>query len=164
VTPADALTPARRSVEAIVAGAILVLLGVVALVEARRLYHLRTTFVAGAVVGDDTFPMIVGVALLVLGVYMLVLARLPVVKVVPPRGAVRTQMLSGASLLLAYCVAVPWLGYTASTAVGSVALYRAMGGYRWPVALLLGALTTGLLYVLFRMWLLQPLPSGLLGS
>jgi len=38
-----------------------------------------------------------------------------------------------------------------------------MGGYRWPRALLLGSATTGALYLLFRVWLLQPLPTGLLG-
>jgi len=38
-----------------------------------------------------------------------------------------------------------------------------MGGYRWPLALLLGGVATGLLYLMFRVWLLQPLPTGLLG-
>jgi len=38
-----------------------------------------------------------------------------------------------------------------------------MGGYRWAVSILLGAVTTGLLYLLFRVWLLQPLPTGWLG-
>jgi hypothetical protein len=32
------------------------------------------------------------------------------------------------------------------------------------VALLLGAVTTGALHLLFRVWLHQPLPTGLLGA
>lgn len=147
-----------------VVGGVLVVLAAVSLVEARRLYHLRTNFVAGAVVGDDTFPMIVGVALAVLGAYMLAWARLPALEVALPRGPVRARMLAGAGLLVAYAVLVPALGYTAATALVSVALFGAMGGYRWPVALVLGAVTTGALYLLFRVWLLQPLPSGLLGA
>jgi putative tricarboxylic transport membrane protein len=147
-----------------VVGGVLVLLAAVSLWEARRLYRLRTSFVAGAVVGDDTFPMIVGVALAALGLYLLAWARLPAVEAALPRGPVRVRMLSGASLLVGYAVLVPALGYTAATALVSVALFGAMGGYRWPVALVLGAVTTGALYVLFRVWLLQPLPSGLLGA
>jgi hypothetical protein len=144
-------------------GAGFIVLGLLALVEARRLRTLRTTLVAGAVVGDDTFPMIVGVALVILGAHLLVVARLPAVRVEFPRGPVRTRMLGGAGVLVAYWIVMPWLGYTPSTALASTALYRTMGGYGWPGAVLLGALTAGALHLLFRVWLLQPLPAGLLG-
>jgi hypothetical protein len=37
-------------------------------------------------------------------------------------------------------------------------------GYRWPAALLIGGATTGaVLYVVFRVWLVEPLPTGWLG-
>jgi hypothetical protein len=150
--------------QSVVVGAALVVLAALALWEARRLYRLRTDFVAGAVVGDDTFPMIVGIALAALGVYMLAWARLPAVAMALPSGLARARMLAGGGLLVAYAVLVPVLGYTAATALASVALFGTMGGYRWPVALVLGAVTTGALYMLFRVWLLQPLPSGLLGA
>jgi putative tricarboxylic transport membrane protein len=157
----DVESPRRQS---IVVGGVLVVLAAVSLVEARRLYHLRTNFVAGAVVGDDTFPMVVGVAFAMLGAYMLAWARLPAVEVALPRAPVGGRMLAGAGLLVAYAVLVPVLGYTAATALVSVALFARMGGYRWPVALVLGAVTTGALYLVFRVWLLQPLPAGLLGA
>jgi len=150
--------------QSVVAGAVLVVLAVVSLLEARRLYHLRTNFVAGAVVGDDTFPMIVGVALAVLGAYLLTWGRLPALSVALPQGPVRARMVAGGTLLVVYTALVPTLGYTAATGLVSVALFGAMGGYRWPVALVLGAITTGALYLLFRIWLLQPLPSGVLGA
>ncbi len=139
------------------------LLGILALLEARRLYTLRTTTVAGAVVGDDTFPMIVGLAFVLLGATAIVVAKLPSVRVSFPQGAVRHRMLGGAAVLIAYCTLVPYLGYTGSTAAGSAALLRAMGGYRWTTCLLLGGVATGVLYLLFRVWLLQPLPTGILG-
>jgi hypothetical protein len=60
-------------------------------------------------------------------------------------------------------VSTPYLGYTLSTLVISTALYRAMGGYRWAVALLIGGVTTGALYLMFRVWLLEPLPTGWVG-
>ena len=141
----------------------LVLLGILSLWEGWRLHALRTQMVAGAVVGDDTFPLIVGGALLLLGATILFVAKPPQAKVAPPSREPRTRMILGAGVLAAYWVIVPYLGYTVSTALVSTGLFRAMGGYRWPFALLLGGATTGLLYLLFRVWLLQPLPTGRLG-
>jgi len=152
-----------RGREGRVVGGMLVLLGVLSLWEGWRLHALRTQMVAGAVVGDDTFPFIVGAALLLLGASILFVAKLPQVKVAPPYGEPRMRMILGAGVLAAYWVIVPYLGYTGSTALASTGLFHAMGGYRWPQALLLGGATTGLLYLLFRVWLLQPLPTGLLG-
>ena len=57
----------ERLLEGRVVGAVLVLLGILSLREGWRLHALRTQMVAGAVVGDDTFPDIVGAALLLLG-------------------------------------------------------------------------------------------------
>src|SRR3990170_1287079 len=144
------MTDTQRKEGKVVGGA-LFLLGVLALWEGWRLHALRTQMVAGAVVGDDTFPLIVGVVLLLLGAGILFVARLPQMKVARPYGEPRQRV------ILAY------LGYTGSTALVSTGLFRAMGGYRWPLALLLGGVTTGLLYLMFRVWLLQPLPTGLLG-
>jgi hypothetical protein len=141
----------------------LVLLGILSLWEGWRLHALRTQMVAGAVVGDDTFPLIVGAALLLLGASILFVTKLPRLKVARPSGEPRMRMILGAGVLAAYWVMVPYLGYTGSTALVSTGLFRAMGGYGWAFALLLGGATTGLLYLLFRVWLLQPLPTGLLG-
>lgn len=147
-----------------IVGGVLLLLGVAALWEGRRLYALREALVAGAVVGDDTFPIVVGAALVVLGVYLVLAAPPPAARVELPSGAIRARMIAGAGVLAAYWVIVPWLGYTAGTALVSTALFRGMGGYRWGAALLLGLLTTAALHLLFRVWLLQPLPTGVLGA
>lgn len=146
-----------------VAGAVLVMLGVVALIEARRLRALREEMVAGAVVGDDTFPWIIGGSLLLLGLYVLFVARWPEARVSFPAGPARRQLLATAGALAAYYVITPYLGYTVSTLVVSSGLYRAMGGYRWPVAVFIAGLTTGALYLMFRVWLLEPLPTGWIG-
>jgi len=157
------MADAGRAREGRVVGSMLLLLGIISLWEAWRLHALRTQTVAGAVVGDDTFPTIVGAALLLIGASIVFVARLPHVMIVRVRGEPRMRMVLGAGVLAAYWVVVPYLGYTAGTALVSTGLFRAMGGYRWPSALLLGGATTGLLYLLFRVWLLQPLPTGLLG-
>ena len=146
-----------------VAGSVLVLLGVVALIEARRLTGLREEMVAGAVVGDDTFPWIVGGSMVLLGLYALFVAPWAPAHVSFPVGLERRQLLTSIGALAGYCAITPYLGYTLSTLVVSTGLYRAMGGYRWPVAILIGGLTTGALYLMFRVWLLEPLPTGWVG-
>jgi hypothetical protein len=146
-----------------IAGGVLVLLGVIALLEARRLAVLREEMVAGAVVGDDTFPRVIGAALLLLGLYTLVLARWTARRVSFPEGADRLRLAGSAAALLAYYVMAPYLGYTLSTLLVATALYRAMAGYRWPAAVLAGGVTTGALYLVFRVWLVEPLPTGWLG-
>jgi hypothetical protein len=92
-----------------------------------------------------------------------VVASPPAAKVTLPSGPQRTQMLSAAGLLVGYWLVLPYVGYTGSTALVSIGLYRAMGHYRWPIATLLAAVTTGLLFLVFRVWLNEPLPSGWLG-
>jgi putative tricarboxylic transport membrane protein len=146
-----------------VAGVVLLLLATLTLAEAWRLSALREEMVAGAVVGDDTFPLIVGVALLALGAYVLLFARWPAARVEFAGGRPRRQLVASAGALVAYYVVTPYLGYTLGTLVVSTALYRAMGGYRWWVAAAIGVATTGALYLAFRVWLLQPLPTGWLG-
>ena len=146
-----------------VAGGILMLLGAVALFEARRLAALREEMVAGAVVGDDTFPWIIGAGLALLGLYILVGARWPSAPVSFPVGPVRRQMLATAGMLVAYYVIAPYLGYTLGTFAVSTGLYRAMGRYRWATAVVVAAITTGALYLVFRVWLHEPLPTGWLG-
>ena len=146
-----------------VAGAVLMLLGVVGLIEARRLATLREEMVAGAVVGDDTFPWVIGIALVVLGLYVLVASRWPDARVSFPAGPARRRMLESAGALAAYYVVTPYLGYLLGTLVVSAWLYRAMGGYRWPAAVLIGGITTGALHLVFRVWLHEPLPTGWLG-
>lgn len=149
--------------ERTVTGAILAVLGLLALVEAHRLAGLREELVAGAVVGDDTLPRLIGLALLLLAAYVLVVARWPAAPVTFPHGRQRSRMLASAGALVAYYAVTPYTGYTLSTLLVATALYRTMGGYRWAVAVLIGAATTAALYLMFRVWLLQPLPGGWLG-
>ena len=149
--------------QARVAGGLFILLGALALGEARRLVALREEMIAGATVGDDTFPMIVGVSLLLAGAYAAVAARWPWAPVSFPKGIERRRLLSSVGLLAAYAALTPHLGYTASTFIAATLLFRAMGGYRWVVCLFLGAGVAGALYLMFRVWLLEPLPTGWLG-
>jgi hypothetical protein len=154
----------RGTADAKVVGATLISLGTLAAWEGWRLREVRMMLVAGTVVGDDTFPLLIGIALVALGVYLVAAAPLPSAAVALPRGRVRAQMLGGGGLLIGYWLALPWLGYTLATALAAVGLFRALGGYRWAAAILFGALTAAALHLLFRVWLVQPLPLGIFGA
>jgi hypothetical protein len=145
-----------------VVGGMLVVLGVVALAEGWRLYALRTDMVAGAVVGDDTFPLLVGAAMIVFGAAAM-RVRLRSVRLPPPDRDTRHRMRTSAVVIALYWASVPWLGYTVATGLAAIALFRAMGRYRWGVAAIGGIIVTTALYLLFRVWLLQPLPGGWFG-
>jgi hypothetical protein len=145
-----------------IVGGTLVLLGVLALLEGWRLHALRSELVAGAVVGDDTFPLLVGVAMIVFGA-LAMRVRLRSVRLPPAEPETRRRMRTTAMIVAAYWVAVPWLGYTVATGLAAIALFRAMGGYPWIVAASSGVAVTTALYLLFRVWLLQPLPGGWFG-
>jgi len=146
-----------------VAGVLMIVLGAIAVLEARRLSVLREEMVAGAVVGDDTFPLLLGVSLLALGVFTLFFATLPTLAVTFPLGPQRAQILTSAGVLFGYALVVPYLGYTASTFLAATGLFRGMGGYHWATSVLLAVLATVSLYLMFRVWLFQPLPGGWLG-
>jgi hypothetical protein len=148
-----------RSLDGAIVGGVMVLLGGLALGEAWRLHGLRTQMIAGAVVGDDTFPLAVGLALVGLGVAVLV-TRAPAAPAPLPAGPTGARMLASAAVLVAYAALVPYAGYTAGTALAALALFRVMGGHGWGTSLLLAAGTTGVLHLLFRVWLRQPLPAG----
>ena len=145
-------------------GGVLLALGGVALYEAVRLTALRSEMLAGAVVGDDTLPFAVGVALVLVGGCLLLGAGGAQVRPAFGDRGIRRRMLWSAAVLAGYCAAMPHVGYTASTAAAAVLLFRAMGSYRWLICLAQSAGLTGALYLLFRVWLKQPLPVGLLGG
>jgi putative tricarboxylic transport membrane protein len=120
----------------------------------------REEIVAGAVVGDDTFPLIIGASLLLLGFYTIFVARWSTQFVQFPVSTARHKLVASVGTLVAYCLIMPYLGYTISTLIVSTGLFRVLGGYRWPVAFLIGGLTTGALFLVFVVWLAEPLPKG----
>lgn len=149
--------------EARVAGGLFILLGAVALVEGRRLIGLREEMIAGATVGDDTFPLIIGVAFLLAGAYAAFVAKWPALPVSFPGGKEGRPLLLSVGVLVAYTAITPYLGYTAATLLAGGLLFRVMGGYRWWVCLLISGAVAGALYLMFRVWLLEPLPTGWVG-
>lgn len=63
------------------------------------------------------------------------------------------------AVLLAYAVAIEWLGYVACTFVALFALLQ-LAGARRVQSLVLSAVATAVVHLVFVKWLLVPLPIG----
>lgn len=144
-----------------VAGAILVGLGGLAVTEAIRLYPLRIR----AFVGDDTFVGGLGGILLILGVLFLFVFK-PQDGDQPvkfPTGELRRKILVVLGLLFVYWLLLPIVGYSVSTLIIAVGLFRTMGSYSWLRCILFAAVLVTVFYAMFDLWLQTPFPQPTIG-
>jgi putative tricarboxylic transport membrane protein len=142
-----------------VAGGLFMLLGVVSLAEAWRLRPLRM----GEVVGDDTFPTLLGLGFLLLGALLVFVIKPQEMKVSWPKGKTAVQMLEAAVAMVVYWLVLPYLGYAISTLLAGAALFYSVGRYRWYMCLLGGGLVALTLHYIFVGWLRMPFPVGVFG-
>ncbi len=140
-------------------GFIFIFLGAISLVESFRLRPLRMR----DAVGDDTFPLILGVVLLALGILKTFVVRGPVRKVVFPKGKVARKIIGSMGMLFVYWAFLGFLGYVISTFLSSVALFRLFGDYRWRTCFLAAVILTTSLYLIFIRFLRMPFPIGIFG-
>ena len=63
-------------------------------------------------------------------------------------------------VLVAFCLALPWIGYPAAALAFVTVVLRYLGS-RWTTALLAGVLSSAISYALFAVLLDVPLPRGL---
>jgi len=139
-------------------GWILIVLGAASLLETRRIiYGLGT----GGLVGDHTFPFLLGAFFLILGVYFQFTTQIASIDF--PQGTVLRRMIFSALLLIVYWQTIPLLGYTLGTHLVSAALFFVIGGYKWYLSFIFGAATAVILHLIFRVWLYLPFPAGFLG-
>lgn len=135
------------------------LLGVVSLAEAWRLRPLRMH----EVVGDDTFPTLLGLGFLLLGGLLVFVIKPQEIKVSWPKGKAAVQMLEAAVVMVGYWLVLPYLGYAVSTLLACAGLFYSIGRYRWYVCLLGGGLVAVILHYIFVGWLHMPFPIGVFG-
>lgn len=65
-------------------------------------------------------------------------------------------------LMLFYALFLPKLGYLWATFLLMVFLLKSGEPLRWPTALIVGALTSGISYLIFDVWLQVSFPRGML--
>ena len=112
--------------------------------------------------GAGFFPLVVGVLTCLAAVGFVV----ETFRRVPPRGNelapyARRRVLMTSGVLAFFCLALPWIGYTAATFLFVAVMLRALGA-GWTLTLATAVVSAAASYYLFAVLLTVPLPGGLL--
>ncbi|WP_172799283.1 tripartite tricarboxylate transporter TctB family protein [Bacillus sp. FJAT-29814] len=148
----------KAKLEKKVGGSIAVLIGMLSLYEAYKLYPYSLNLVTG----DHAFPGFIGLFLVAVGISMFFdkrtkqesMSRLPT-------GKTLHTLSASIITLIVYCIFIEFFGYVASTLVVSIALLRLIAKSRWMNAFLVGGLITAVMYYLFIVILKTPFPVGI---
>ncbi|WP_166240116.1 tripartite tricarboxylate transporter TctB family protein [Paenibacillus turpanensis] len=134
--------------------------GVFSIFEAVKQYPNRMNIF----VGDHTFPALIGVAMIVLGLVLVALKdRGEKFTVDFPSGKAMRNLCIVIGLLFLYYVLLPVLGYVLSTFLLLVTLFKIIGDYGVLKSALFGSVSIIALYLLFIYWLQMPFPDGIFG-
>jgi len=140
-----------------IAGALLIIIGGLAVFEAIRLYPMH---VGTSIVGDETFVGFLGGALIILGVlFVFVLKPQGDRQTELPAGELRKKILLVTGLMFTYWVLLQVIGYPASTFIIGIGLFRTVGAYGWLRCTVYAAMLTIVFYGIFVMWLQTPFPQ-----
>ena len=122
---------------------------------------LRLPFGAAARPGAGFYPVFVAVFAIVVALAATASAyrRAPGAAAIELDAASRRRVVISVVALVAFCLALPWIGYPVAAFAFVTVVLRYLGG-RWTTALLTGALSAAGSYVLFAVLLDVPLPRG----
>ncbi len=117
--------------------------------------------------GTGFMPFIMGLVMIVLAVAVFLeshfeIRNLPPKKVSFWADVYWKRVVYIAILLLAYAVLLPKLGFLIATFLVMVFLLKSGEPIKWPAAILVGLLTSGISYVIFDFWLQVSFPRGIL--
>ncbi|HTJ57127.1 MAG TPA: tripartite tricarboxylate transporter TctB family protein [Devosiaceae bacterium] len=149
---------ARRLGPDRIGGLIAIGLGLVALAEAARLYHLGT----GMLVGDHVMPGAVGILLVVFGAVLVIRADPSALMEKLPRGRTMLRLCGSFAILFVYWLLMDRLGYIASTFIVAIGLFKTMSQYGWVRCILYAAIASAALGYLFMNLLNIALPAGVI--
>lgn len=138
-----------------IGGVITMFFGALAVSESVRLYPARES----TYVGDHLMPGVIGAAMLLFG-FILLVKKGERFKVQFPDRSTMRRMLGVALTLFAYWGLISYLGYTLSTFIISIALFKIIGSYPYAKAALYSAVQTAIIYFIFVYWLRLPFPAG----
>lgn len=140
-----------------IGGWISIILGLLSLYEAFRLYPTRLSFY----VGDHIMPGVIGIGLIILGL-LAVFVKGQSFKVDFPDRQMLWKIVGIFGVLLGYCVLLSFLGFAIGTFLISIALFRIIGSYTVRKSLLYSVIQTICVYAVFVYWLEMPFPAGIL--
>lgn len=122
---------------------------------------LRLPFGAAARPGAGFYPVIVAVFAIVVALAATAIAyrSAPGTAAIELDAASRRRVVISVVALVAFCLALPWIGYPVVALAFVTVILRYLGS-RWTTALLTGVLSSAGSYVLFAVLLDVPLPRG----
>ena len=122
---------------------------------------LRLPFGAAARPGAGFYPVFVAVFAIVVALAATASAyrSAPGTASIELEAASRRRVVISVVALVAFCLALPWIGYPVAALAFVTVILRYLGG-RWTTALLTGVLSSAGSYVLFAVLLDVPLPRG----
>jgi putative tricarboxylic transport membrane protein len=122
---------------------------------------LRLPLGAAARPGAGFYPVIVAVFAIVVALAAAASAyrSAPGTVAIELDAASRRPVVISVVALVAFCLALPWIGYPVAAFAFVTVILRYLGG-RWTTALLTGILSSAGSYVLFAVLLDVPLPRG----
>jgi hypothetical protein len=122
---------------------------------------LRLPFGAAARPGAGFYPVIVAVFAVVVALAATASAYRSArsTAAIELDAASRRRVVISVVALVAFCLALPWIGYPVAALAFVTVILRYLGG-RWTTALLTGVLSSAGSYVLFAVLLDVPLPRG----
>lgn len=135
-------------------GIISIILGVICMLEAVRLYPNRMS----TYIGDHTMPAFVGGAFVLLGIIIL-FAKGVSFSVEFPKGKLMRAIIGILVLLFVYWFILDYAGYLISTFIISVFLFRLVGSYNWVKSTIYSAIQLAVIYLIFIYWLEMPFPE-----
>jgi putative tricarboxylic transport membrane protein len=138
-------------------GVISVIIGIICLIEFKRLFPIRNSFLSG----DHALLGLTGIAMIILGLLLLFVTKPKPIKVIFPEKPFMIRLMTIFGILAVYSVCIKYLGYVIPTALFGIPLFRLFGGYKWLQCVATSLICTAGLYVLFVFGLGMSFPRGM---
>ncbi len=138
-------------------GIITVIVGLVCLMESKRLFAFRNSFLSG----DHAILGLTGTAMIIIGLLLLSVRKPKSVQVVFPEKPKMIRLMTILGILSVYSLGIHYLGYVLPTVLAGIPLFRLFGGYPWFTCVATSMICTAGLYALFIFGLGMPFPAGL---
>ena len=153
--------------KALIESILVIALACLGIFDAGRLGHLlRSGHAYHDVVGPDRYLGAISVGLLICGTWSLASSlksrgpRQNGKAAREARGTPANQVLLVVTLLVVYTLAIPTLGYFPATTIFFPIIYFIFGVRPWLKSIVMGLITTALVYFIFEYIAEMPLPKG----
>ena len=138
-------------------GVVTVIVGIICLIESKRLFAFRNSFLSG----DHALLGLTGTAMIILGLLLLLVTKPKSIRVVFPERPTMIRLMTILGILAVYSICINYLGYVIPTVLFGIPLFRLFGRDKWLMCVATSIICTAGLYALFIFGLGMSFPRGL---